>query len=173
MKTIYECSKSSKTVVSVTIVFFLIIIANIIYIVYLTSKGVPTMYAVALIGLLMFVMLSVFVFIPLYIITTDEGISIRTLGYMRHIPYANIEKIVRIDELQLHKNIRVMGSGGVFGFIGWFWARNIGLYIAYVTDPKKVFMIYRKHGKPIAISVDEPEEFIPYYLKGGDNESAE
>ena len=38
---------------------------------------------------------------------------------------------------------------------------------AYVTDSAKSFIIYRKSGKPVAISVSEPDEFMPYYLKGG------
>ena len=32
---------------------------------------------------------------------------------------------------------------------------------------KKAFLIYRHKGLPIAISVTEPDEFMPYYMKGG------
>ena len=55
----------------------------------------------------------------------------------------------------------------MLGNIGWFRSSELGTYQAYVTDRTKAFIIYRKSGKPIAISVSEPEEFMPYYLKGG------
>ena len=49
--------------------------------------------------------------------------------------------------------------------------RESGLYVILednnITDEKKSFMIYRKDGLPIARSVSDPEEFLPYYLKGG------
>ena len=64
--------------------------------------------------------------------------------------------------------IRLLGVGGVFGYIGWFRTKGIGTFRSYVTDAKKVFLIYRTKGMPIAISVSEPDEFMPYYLKGGD-----
>ena len=37
----------------------------------------------------------------------------------------------------------------------------------YITDEKNAFIIYRTNGLPIAISVSDPDEFLPYYLKGG------
>ena len=63
--------------------------------------------------------------------------------------------------------IRLLGVGGVFGYIGWFRTNGIGTFRSYVTDTKKVFLIYRVKGMPIAISVSEPDEFMPYYMKGG------
>ena len=63
--------------------------------------------------------------------------------------------------------IRLFGVGGVFGYIGWFRTKGIGTFRSYVTDPKKAFLIYRNKGLPIAISVSEPDEFMPYYMKGG------
>jgi len=51
--------------------------------------------------------------------------------------------------------------------IGLFRAKGIGTFRSYVTDAKKVFLIYRTKGLPIAISVSEPDEFMPFYLKGG------
>ena len=41
------------------------------------------------------------------------------------------------------------------------------MFRSYVTDSKKAFLVYRTNGMPIALSVSEPDEFMPYYLKGG------
>ena len=63
--------------------------------------------------------------------------------------------------------IRLFGVGGVFGYIGWFRTKGVGTFLSYVTDAKKAFLIYRTKGLPVAISVSEPDEFMPYYMKGG------
>ena len=63
--------------------------------------------------------------------------------------------------------IRLFGVGGVFGYIGWFRTNGVGTFLSYVTDAKKAFLIHRTKGLPVAISVSEPDEFMPYYMKGG------
>ena len=106
-----------------------------------------------------------------YIIADDEGIGIRALLRTIRIPYENIDHIERVSEdkplLGATNTIRLLGVGGVFGYIGWFRTKGIGTYRSYVTNAKKSFLIYRTKGMPIAISVNEPDEFMPYYLKGG------
>ena len=82
----------------------------------------------------------------------------------------DIDHIERIDEktpLLGVKTIRLFGVGGVFGYIGLFRTKGYGTFRSYVTDAKKTFLIHRIKGMPIAISVNEPDEFMPYYLKGG------
>ena len=64
--------------------------------------------------------------------------------------------------------IRVFGSGGLFGYIGRPHLKGIGNIRSYVVDEKNVFLIIRKKGIPVAISVNDPDEFLPYYLKGGE-----
>ena len=99
----------------------------------------------------------------------DPNIRIDT---HRGINYENIEYIERLDEEKnafgLTNTFRWFGAAGVFGYIGWFHGKGIGTFMSYVTDPKKAFLIHRKKGKPVAISVSEPDEFMPFYLKGGE-----
>ena len=145
MKTIYECSQS-KGVKWVTVIFFLIMIFSILMSIYTVSKGVNVTEAIA----------------------EDEGIGIRTLLRTKRISYEDIDRIERVDELfGATKTIRLLGIGGVFGYIGLFRTKGVGTFRSYVTDDKKAFVIYRTKGMPIAISVNEPEEFMPYYMKGG------
>ena len=189
MKTIYECSQS-KGIKWLTAIFFLVIIAAILVEVYFVSKGINLTVAMIVIALLLVVSISCVLIFPMYIISDDEGIGIRTLARTIRIPYENIDHIERMDEehpLFVNKGkvgksgfsyqlglfsagntIRLLGVGGVFGYIGWFRTKGIGTFRSYVTDAKKVFLIYRTKGMPIAISVSEPDEFMPYYLKGGD-----
>jgi len=170
MKTIYECSQS-KGIKWFTIIFFFVIVLAILVEIYYVSKGTNVTDAIIVTAILLVASFSCFLIFPMYIIADDEGICIRTLVRTKRISYDNIDHIERVDE-QYHlfgstKTIRLMGVGGVFGYIGWFRTKGIGTFISYVTDTKKVFLVYRTKGLPVAISVNEPDEFMPYYLKGG------
>lgn len=190
MKTIYECSQS-KGIKWVTVFFFLIVVFSILALVYAVSKGMSPTLAIIFVAILLVISFSCFLVCPMYIITDDEGIGIRTPIRTIKIPYENIDHIERFGEQrqlfifkgQIGKvtlgtsfriglfsagnTMRQFGIGGVFGYIGWFSTKNIGTFLSFVTDTKKVFLIYRINGEPIAISVSEPDEFLPYYLKGG------
>ena len=190
MKTIYECSQS-KVIKWFTVIFFLIVIGSVLMVIYNVSQGADPTAPILVTALLLVVSISCFFVCPLYIIADDEGIGIRTLFRTMRIPYENIDHIERMDEdHQLFVNkgktgkatlgfsyqwglfsagntIRLFGVGGVFGYIGWFRTKGIGTFLSFVTDTKKAFLIYRMNGMPIAISVSEPDEFMPYYMKGG------
>lgn len=190
MKTIYKCSQS-KGIKWLTAFFFLIVVFSILALVYAVSKGMSPTLAIIFVAILLVISFFCFLVCPMYIITDDEGIGIRTPVRTIKIPYENIDHIERFGEQrqlfvfkgQIGKitlgtsfrigmfsagnTMRQFGIGGVFGYIGWFSTKDIGTFLSFVTDTKKVFLIYRINGEPIAISVSEPDEFLPYYLKGG------
>lgn len=167
MKTIYECSQSTG-VKWITVIFFLIMILAILVSIYEVSKGGNNIEAIIVTAILLVVSSSCFLVFPMYIIAEDEGIGIRTLLRTKRISYEDIDRIERVDELfGTTKTIRLLGMGGVFGYIGLFRTKGVGTFRSYVTDDKRAFVIYRTKGMPIAISVNEPDEFMPYYMKGG------
>ena len=168
MKTIYECSHS-KAMKRLSIAGILIITGAIVYEIWCVQQGMDLWIGITVTLILLAALVSVFMLHPQYIIADDEGIGIHTLIRTRRIPYSDIERIERAGEnfMRWDNTIRLFGIGGMFGNIGWFRSSETGTYQAYVTDRTKAFIIYRKSGKPIAISVSEPDEFMPYYLKGG------
>lgn len=174
MKTIYECSRS-KAMNYLTIAGFVIIIACIAYTLYMTiNQHMPTWEGVLVIIILVGALFAPFLTYPQYIIVTEEGIGIHSLARTRFIPYSNIETIERLDKLCLPGGpirlnfIRLFGISGMLGNIGWFRNSQLGTFRAYITDSDKVFLIRLKQGKPIAISVSEPDDFMPYHLKRRD-----
>ena len=170
MKTIYECPQSKGVRVSTVLAFVFVLVALILEIYFFTEMG-RSLEAVILTSVLLLVAFSSFLVFPLYIISDDEGIGIRTLIRTRRISFQEIDHIERLDRGErlfgIKDAVRLFGVGGVFGFIGWFRMKGIGTFRSYITDEKKAFLIFRKNGLPIAISVSEPDEFLPYYLKGG------
>lgn len=169
MKTFYECSRS-KTINILTIIGFVIILAFIAFTVWMILSHETTIVLGSIVILVLTVALfAPFFSLPHYIFSTDEGIGIRTLARTRFIPYSNIEHIERLDDIMLSNSIRLFGIGGMFGYFGWFYNATLGIFRAYITDNKKAFLIKCKQGKPIVFSVREPDEFLPYFLKGGQN----
>ena len=171
MKTIYECLQS-KSVKWISAIFYSVVILSVFVLMYQLSRGSLNLIIAWVIMALILIpsILSFFIF-PMYVVADDEGVGVRTRARTKLIPYENIDRIVRVDEQPLFSRlstIRLFGSGGVFGYIGWFRSKGIGTFLSYATDEKNVFLIYRKKGTPVAISVNNPDEFLPYYLKGGE-----
>lgn len=171
MKTIYECLQS-KSVKWISAIFYSVVVLSVFVMMYLVARGIYNLIIAWVIMALILIpsILSFFIF-PMYIVADEEGVGVRTLARTKLIPYENIDRIVRADEQPQFfsiSTIRLFGSGGVFGYIGWFHSKGIGTFLSYATDEKNVFLIYRKKGIPVAISVNDPDEFLPYYLKGGD-----
>ena len=171
MKTIYECPQS-KGVKWSTIICFIFVLAVLIYEIYLFTEMGHSIEAIVITSVLLLVVLSSFLVFPLYIISDEEGLGIKTLLWTKRIPFQDIDHIERLEGGERFFGFskgafRIFGVGGVFGFIGLFRLKEVGNFWSYVTDEKKAFIIYRKNGLPIAISVSEPDEFLPFYLKGG------
>ncbi len=170
MKTIYECLQS-KSVKWLSAIFYSVVVLSVFVIMYQIARGNLNLFiAWGIMALILIpTILSFFIF-PIYVVSDDEGVGVRTLARTKRIPYENIDHIARVDEQPLffRNTIRLFGSGGVFGYIGWFRTKGIGTFLSYATDEKNVFLIYRKKGKPVAISVNDPDGFLPYYLKGGE-----
>ena len=171
MKTIYECPQS-KGVKWSTIICFIVVLAVLLCEIYLFTEMGHSVEAIVVTSVVLLVVFSSFLVFPLYIISDDEGIGIKTLLRTKRIPFQDIDHIERLEGgnwfFSIRKGaVRIFGVGGVFGFIGLFRLKEVGNFWSYVTDEKKAFIIYRKNGLPIAISVSEPDEFLPFYLKGG------
>lgn len=169
MKIIYECPQSKGVRWSTGLCFILIFLVFLAEIYFFTEMG-RSIEAIIITSMLLIVSFSSFLVFPLYIITDDEGIGIRTLIRTIRIPFQSIDHIERVEGGErlfgIKDVIRIFGVGGVFGFIGLFRMKGVGNFWSYITDEKKSFIIYRTNGLPVAISVSEPDEFLPYYLKG-------
>ena len=171
MKTIYECSHSQWK--SVNWVWVAVWFFAVFSMMHLISKGIFSLTIASLLVLMVLILIPCiggFFFVPIYIVADDEGVGIRTLARTKHIPYANIERIIRVNEQHLFSRfstIRVFGTRSAVGYLGWIHLKGIGTIRSFVIDEKNVFFIIRNQGIPIAISVNDPDGFLPYYLKGG------
>ena len=92
MKTIYECPQSKGVRVSTALALVFVLVALILEIYFFTELG-RSLEAVILTSVLLLVAFSSFLVFPLYIISDDEGIGIRTLIRTRRISFQEIERL--------------------------------------------------------------------------------
>jgi transcriptional regulator with XRE-family HTH domain len=87
----------------------------------------------------------------------DGRLLVHRLGWSKRYPLAALTGIT-INPRATMGSIRLFGSGGLFGYIGFFRNDILGRYRSYVTDPARS-VVLRFEGICIVISPDDPELF--------------
>ena len=91
-------------------------------------------------------------------VISDGELRIERLGWQNRFALAEVVT-VSADPKELRRSIRLCGSGGLFGFFGWFWNRPLGIYRAYGTDPQNAVVIKLKD-RTIVVTPDAPQRFV-------------
>lgn len=147
----------SKMVITTTIVCTTLLLTLAGYLLYLYKCGyneISTLYVAILFFIVIF---AAFAITPLRVRVNDKGITIRLMLGRKFIPRDEIKEIRPFNKERF--TVRLLGSGGLFGFTGWFRNREIGVFSALATDLDKSYIIRRKHQLPIMISVADPSIF--------------
>jgi len=87
----------------------------------------------------------------------DGQLWIHHPGWCARYPLPTLTEIT-INPRATMGAIRLFGSGGLFGFLGFFRNQILGRYQSYVTDPERN-VVLRFDGKCIVISPDDPIQF--------------
>lgn len=103
------------------------------------------------------VIISAFYYSPAAVTVDRRNVTIRRLLTPKHIPIGEIKDVCLF---QTTMDVRLCGSGGFFGYYGWFRNREIGKYFAYVGKWKDTFMIELKSGRKYIISCNQPEVIV-------------
>ena len=56
--------------------------------------------------------------------------------------------------------VRTGGSGGAWGYFGYFWSKKWGHFKIHATDDKKFVVVEQKNGEKILVSPDKKDQFI-------------
>ena len=89
---------------------------------------------------------------------TENAIVIRRLFWSTCLPRQGIVSATADCEA-FCRCLRVCGNGGLYSVTGWYWSRRLGLFRAYVTDPKRT-VILRYARRTVALSPGDPDEFV-------------
>ena len=72
---------------------------------------------------------------------------------------AEIETVGAIDYTDLRVRLRLFGSGGIWGWFGYFWAQG-GVINVQCTERNNMVMIVTKKKKKIILSPSERDIFL-------------
>jgi hypothetical protein len=112
--------------------------------------------------ILIIVTIICFILKPSYYILEDETIIIHRIFKDVKILRSDILKVELVPAEKLKWSIRTFGVGGLFGYFGKFYNRNIGSMTWYATQ-RKNFVLIKTSKKNIIITPDEAENFVESY----------
>ena len=93
---------------------------------------------------------------PMYVVLTEDSINVERLIRTLSIPLDEIAE-VKICPPTMAEH-RICGSGGYFGYWGWFREASIGKYFAYYGKASETFLIRLKSGKQYMLGCSDSQE---------------
>mgnify|MGYP004442821831 CR=1 FL=1 len=138
------------------------IIITIFYYVIIIACGIrPFIEHVVIIEILMIVLFLLPIFIwPIRLTVSDKEIKVfRLIGWFK-VSVADVNSVVVIEDGKqfFNKLIRTFGSGGVYGYLGWFKHEKYGKIRMFATDMEQCFLLKLKNDKVIVISSPKRQE---------------
>jgi len=92
-----------------------------------------------------------------YVLRNDE-LRIERLGWFHRVPLSAVLSVTA-DPDAVRGSIRICGSGGLFGFFGWFRNRKLGVYRAHGTDPALAVVVKLPH-RNLVVTPADPNRFV-------------
>ena len=124
----------------------------------LFPPSAPRLARLAVIFLPLAIVLGTLPFVVRSFVLAPGELRVQRLGWQNRFALAEVVS-VDINPNALRGSLRLCGSGGLFGFFGWFWNKKLGVYRAYGTDPK-LAVIIRLNQRTIVVTPESPERFV-------------
>ena len=112
------------------------------------------------IGALVILCMTALLYMPLSISLNDGCLNINRPLKIKSIPMSQIISIKLCPPTMAEK--RICGSGGWFGYYGWFNEPSIGKYFAYYGKASDCFLVTLKDGKKYLLGCENPNEMVAY-----------
>lgn len=105
-------------------------------------------------------LLAVFalIYAPLYLAVNSEALIVRRPLFTRRIPLTEIKSVDIITPTMGAK--RIAGSGGWFGYWGWFREADIDRYFAYYGKASDCFLVTLRNGRKYMLGCETPRRLI-------------
>lgn len=114
-------------------------------------------------GALIVLCLTALFFMPLSISVKNGELNINRPLKIKSIPLSQIASVELYSPTMASR--RICGSGGWFGYYGWFKETSIGKYFAYYGKASDCFLVTLKDGKKYVLGCETPDEIIEYINK--------
>lgn len=139
-----------------TIIGFVILVA--LMIINLNKDQVVVSYIIG--GLLVVMCVLALFFTPITVSVDDTDLNVNMTLRIKSIPLKCIESVLICPPTMSEK--RIFGSGGWFGYWGWFREPSIGKYFAYYGKASDCFLVKLKDGKKYMLGCADPLSIMEY-----------
>lgn len=154
MKTYFPVSWSKLSIIITAAVAILIIVLGVVYLAEgnWTDKTRFAVLAAVIVALLCIVAL-----VPKRIEITQHSLRICRLAGTKEIP---LQEIAETGLSFVPTSLKLCGSGGFCGNIGWYKSDSFGIYFSYATNQAEAFYVILKNGKRYMLSCKNPDAAI-------------
>jgi hypothetical protein len=113
-------------------------------------------FRINLVILLVVVIAAVYLFSIKKYRLTDNALEIVRVLNTKTVPLSSLKEVRVVTNTEMAWTIRLFGSGGLFGFIGFFWNFKHKFISVYSTRMTRLVLITTTENKKLIIS---PEDF--------------
>lgn len=99
-------------------------------------------------------------YMPLSISIRNGELNINRPLKIKSIPLSSIESVKLVSPTMAKR--RICGSGGWFGYYGWFKEPSIGKYFAYYGKASDCFLVTLKDGKRYVLGCENPKDMVDF-----------
>ena len=132
----------------------LIVLLWLLY--YSKNDGLTITLGVIIISCMFFVGL----YMPLSVAAENDELVIKRAFKKKRIPYTEIKEIDLCPPTMAER--RLLGSGGFFGYWGWFRENDLGKYFAYYGKASDCFLVRLKDGSQYMVGCEFPSEIVKH-----------
>lgn len=90
---------------------------------------------------------------PVYYEWQPDGLRLRLLAFEKFYSYEDYE-IEEDGTMKGRITLRLFGSGGFFGYLGYFWVRKRGVSLCYLAHESKPILRIHKKGRKRSIFIN-------------------
>ena len=80
-------------------------------------------------------------YMPTSVTVDDEKLILRQIKGDITIPISEIVEVKQIGHDDMKDGVRRFGSGGLFGYLGWFENPRLGTFLMYATNRNNRFLV--------------------------------
>ena len=105
---------------------------------------------------------AIFLFTPISLTVVDGNIRVRRVIGNIVIPISDVQSVRVVDKEEIRLSSRMVGSAGVFGYLGIFINKRLGRFTMYATERRNLIMVITEKRKYV-FNCRDTDRFIGIY----------
>ncbi|MDE7111401.1 MAG: PH domain-containing protein [Muribaculaceae bacterium] len=151
---IQKCMLSSRSLI-LTIIMLLLLIGLMVFLMMNGQVLAGEIIAATIVALSVAAMF----YMPMKVEVTPRDLIIYCSARVKVIPLETIES-ARLFNAMSTPTMRLCGSGGLYGYWGWFRNRSVGTFFAYCSNLSDGILIRLNSGRQYLISPADAPAFL-------------